>query len=88
MSDVARIEIINKYGGIYSDCDFFCWENYIPNLINCEHDMLMAITEHLYSEWTIRKFINYVEFDGNLPLAFHLSNGFLWLRKIIIYYLI
>jgi mannosyltransferase OCH1-like enzyme len=81
MSDVARIEIINKYGGIYSDCDFFCWENYIPNLINCDHDMLMATTEHLYPEWTIRKFINYVAFDGNLPAAFHLSNGFFMAKK-------
>ena len=81
MSDVARIEILNQYGGVYSDCDFFCWENYIPDLINCDHDMLMAISEHLYPEWNARKFIKYVNFEGNLNSAFHLANGFLMCRK-------
>ena len=35
MSDVARIEILNRYGGIYSDCDFYNWGNYCSCRIWC-----------------------------------------------------
>lgn len=81
MSDVARIEILNKYGGIYSDCDFYNWGNDIRELIDCDHNMLMASTEHLYPEYNKRKYIKYIDFDGNLPMAFHLSNGYLMCKK-------
>lgn len=81
MSDVARIEILNRYGGIYSDCDFYNWGNYIPDLIDCEHNMLMVSTEHEYPDWNSRKYIKYVNFDGNLPMAMHLANGYLMCKK-------
>lgn len=30
MSDIARYEIVNKFGGLYVDCDFDCFENFEP----------------------------------------------------------
>jgi mannosyltransferase OCH1-like enzyme len=77
MSDVARMEILKRRGGIYLDCDFSWsgtdWEKYL----DLDHISFMAATEHLMP--------SRAQYEGlwqplraeDVQTAVFLSNGFL-----------
>ena len=47
MSDIARLEIVNQFGGYYFDCDFYSWGNDIEKIVNLDHNMGVFSTENL-----------------------------------------
>lgn len=75
MSDVARIEIVNQFGGLYCDVDFFSWQTDIEKLVSINHDMLIACTENGYPKKS-QMHMEFNYFPGRTDCAFHLANGF------------
>jgi len=45
MSDVARLEIINQFGGYYLDCDLYSWNNDIEKFI--DYNILSDLIDNL-----------------------------------------
>lgn len=76
MSDVARVEILRRYGGLYCDCDFEWAGNPLEEVLPLEVDLLLATTENTYPSpvqfgmWQQR-------FPGGGASAHFLANGFL-----------
>ena len=75
MSDVARIEIVNQFGGLYCDVDFFSWQTDIEQLMGIDHNMLIACTENIYPKKS-QMHMRFDCFNGRSDSAFHLANGF------------
>ena len=77
MSDIARLEIVNQFGGYYFDCDFYSWGNDIEKIVNLDHNMGVFSTENLYpSDCTHDKTKSWwVKFDGNFDSAHFICNG-------------
>lgn len=75
MADVARIEIVNQFGGLYCDADFFSWQTNIEKIIPLNHDMFIGCVEHLYPKKS-QLHMKYDDFEGLADSAFHLANGF------------
>jgi hypothetical protein len=76
MSDIARIEILNQYGGIYSDVDFFNMQNDVENIISLNSDMLISSSEHCYPKKS-QQHMKFNDFSGRVDCSFHIANGFL-----------
>lgn len=75
MADVARIEIVNQFGGLYCDVDFFSWQTDIEKFVPLNHDMFIGCTENGYPKRSqLHMEFNY--FPGRTDCAFHLANGF------------
>lgn len=76
MSDVARIEILQRFGGVYCDCDFQWAGNRLEDVLPLGADLLLATTENKYPNpvqfgmWQKR-------FPGDGASAHFLANGFL-----------
>ena len=77
MSDIARLEIINKFGGYYFDCDFYSWGNDIEKIVNLDHNMAIFSTENLYPADCTRDKTKswWVKFDGDFNSAHFICNG-------------
>ena len=77
MSDIARLEIINRFGGYYFDCDFYSWCNDIESIVNLNHDMAILTPENLYpSDCTQdKKKIWWNSFLGDFNSSHFISNG-------------
>jgi hypothetical protein len=77
MSNIARLEIINQFGGYYFDCDFYSWETDIESIVNLNHDMAIFTPENLFPiNNTLEKCnIWLVPFFGYVDSAYFLSNG-------------
>jgi hypothetical protein len=75
MSDVARIEIVNQFGGLYCDVDFFSWQTDIEKFTPLNHDMFIGCTENDYPKRS-RLHMEFNDFPGRTNCAFHLANGF------------
>jgi len=74
MSDVARIEILNRFGGMYLDVDFYSWQNNISEFLRLDHDMLIAVTENNYPSPS-QRMMKFEQFDGYTEASFHIANG-------------
>lgn len=48
MSNIARLEIINRFGGFYFDCDFYSWGTDIESIVNLDHNMIILFPENKY----------------------------------------
>lgn len=77
MSDIVRLEIINKYGGYYFDCDFYSWCNDIETVVNLDHDMAVFTPENLYPSDCTRqnKKIWWNSFLGDFDSSHFICNG-------------
>ena len=77
MADIARLEIINKFGGYYFDCDFYSWGNDIESIVNLDHNMAIFSTENLYPVDCTRDKTKswWVKFDGDFNSAHFICNG-------------
>lgn len=77
MSNIARLEIVNKFGGYYFDCDFYSWGNNIEDIVRLDTDMAVFTPEHLYpSNYTLEKCgIWLPPFAGYVDSAHFLCNG-------------
>ena len=55
MSDVARIEIVNQFGGLYCDVDFFSWQVDIEKLVSImEGYPNRDFSKDIYEKYDIR----------------------------------
>lgn len=77
MADIARLEIVNKFGGYYFDCDFYSWQNDIEKIVNLDHSMAIFSTENLYPPDCTRDKTRswWVKFEGNFDSAHFICNG-------------
>ena len=77
MSDVARLEIVNKFGGYYFDCDFYSWQNDIEKIVDLDHSMAVFSTENLFPPDCTRDKTRswWVKFEGNFDSAHFICNG-------------
>jgi len=77
MSDIARLEIVNRYGGYYFDCDFYSWCNDIEKIISLDHDMCIFTPENLYPKncTQIDKPIRWNQFLGDFDSSHFICNG-------------
>lgn len=77
MSDVARLEIINEFGGYYLDCDLYSWNNDIEKFINLDHKMLILTPENLYPKdcTNENKKVWWPEFLGNFNSSHFVGNS-------------
>lgn len=77
MSDIARLEIVNRFGGYYFDCDFYSWQNDIEKIVDLDHSMAVFSTENLYPPDCTRDKTRswWVKFEGNFDSAHFICNG-------------
>ena len=77
MSDIARLEIINRFGGYYFDCDFYSWENNIEKIVDLDHNMGIFSTENLYPpDYTRDKTKSWLaKFEGDFDSSHFICNG-------------
>jgi len=77
MSDIARLEIINQYGGFYFDCDFYSWQNNIEDIVDLNHNMAILCTENKYPiNYTREKSKSWlVPFAGFFDSSHFVCNG-------------
>lgn len=77
MSDIARLEIINKFGGYYFDCDLYSWNNDIEKIIDFNHNMLILTPENLYPKDCTQenKKVWQPEFLGDFNSSHFVANG-------------
>mgnify|MGYP003642588657 CR=1 FL=1 len=71
-SDIARFEVVNKYGGLYVDCDFVPVANHIEDVLPIKHDLFIGVTEHNYQPQKF-KYSNCLL--SNYNSSVHICNG-------------
>lgn len=83
MANIARLEIVNGFGGYYMDCDIYSWGINIENIVSLDHDMAI-----LHSENNIPDNISMSKcsialnhFTGNFDSAHFVGNSLFYANK-------